>query len=72
MLKTSTNKVINKQTADYLLTRLPNYNWYRVKPSFDLKSQKYLELGETLPSRLDGIAWPGINDKLLLNKLLNK
>jgi hypothetical protein len=71
MLKTSTNKVINKQTADYLLTRLPNYNWYRVKPSFDSKSQKYLELGETLPSRLDGIAWPGINDKLLLNKLLN-
>lgn len=71
-LKTSTNKVINKQTGDYLLNRLPNYNWYWAKSKLDSKSKKYLELGETLPSRLDGIAWPGINDKLLLNKLLNK
>lgn len=71
-LKTSTNKVINKQTGDYLLNRLPNYNWYWAKSKLDSKSKKYLELGETLPSRLDGIAWPGINDKLLLDKLLNK
>lgn len=71
-LKTSTNKVINKQTGDYLLNRLPNYNWYWAKSKLDSKSKKYLELGETIPSRLDGIAWPGINDKLLLNKLLNK
>lgn len=72
MLKTNTNKVINEQTTDYLLTRVPNYNWYRVKPKLDSKSQKDLELGQTLPSKLDGITWPGINDKLLLNKLLNK
>ena len=71
-IKPSTNKVINKQTGDYLLNRLPNYNWYWAKSKLDSKSKKYLELGETLPSRLDGIAWPGINDKLLLNKLLNK
>ena len=71
-IKTSTNKVINKQTGDYLLNRLPNYNWYWAKSKLDSKSKKYLELGDTLPSRLDGIAWPGINDKLLLNKLLNK
>ena len=71
-LKASTNKVINKQTGDYLLNRLPNYNWYWAKSKLDSKSKKYLELGETLPSKLDGVAWPGINDKLLLDKLLNK
>ena len=71
-LKASTNKVINKQTGDYLLNRLPNYNWYWAKSKLDSKSKKYLELGETLPSKLDGIAWPGVNDKLILDKLLNK
>ena len=72
MLKTNKNKVINERTTDYLLTRLPNYNWYQVKSKIDSKSQKHLELGNTLPSRFDGITWPGINDKLLLNKFLNK
>lgn len=71
-LKTSTKKVISSKTSDYLLNRLPNYNWYWAKSKLDSKSKKYLELGETLPTRLDGIAWPGINDKLLINKLLNK
>ena len=71
-LKTSTKKVISSKTGDYLLNRLPNYNWYWAKSKLDSKSKKYLELGETLPTRLDGIAWPGINDKLLINKLVNK
>lgn len=71
-LKMSAKKAISSNAYDYLLKRLPNYNWYWSKSKLDLKSKKYLELGETLPTKLDGIAWPGVNNKLLITKLLNK
>lgn len=72
LVKKSTKKVISQQTSDALLIRLPNYDWYWKKSKLDSKSKQYLDLGGSLPPRLDGIAWPGIKEDLLMNKLLNE
>ena len=57
-------------SLDDLLKRSQNYNWNWKKTEIDTNLYKYLELGDVSPPQLDGIAWPGINNKLLFKKVI--
>lgn len=66
------NQILQDKITDFkpdrFLTRLPTYNWRWKKPGID--SENYLKLGNAIPPRLDGITWPGVNDKILAQKLI--
>ena len=62
-------EALTDKTTDSLLSRLPTYDWHWTKSLLDLKLRKYLDLGDALPAKLDGIAWPGVSNKSLIPKL---
>jgi hypothetical protein len=68
-LTKNVTEALKDKTVDSLLNRLPSYDWHWKKKSLDLKFQKYLDLGNALPPKLDGIAWPGINNPGLIQKV---
>jgi hypothetical protein len=51
------------------LVKIPSYDWRWKKEDLEFKFEKYLDLGNALPPKLDGIAWPGINNPSLIPKL---
>jgi hypothetical protein len=68
LTKSVTDKLEDKKIKA-LLSRLPSYDWHWKKIDLEFKFEKYLDLGNALPPKLDGIAWPGINNTSLIQKL---
>lgn len=66
----SSKKIVTQVTTESFLNRLPTYNWRWQWRKNAVDSDKLLDLGNAIPPRLDGITWPGINDKLLVQKLI--
>lgn len=58
---------LRNQELNDILKRSPNYDWYWKKNdlnvSFDFKG--FLDLGDALPPKLDGITWPGVQNPFL-------
>lgn len=69
-LTKNVNEALKDKTLNTLLDRFPNYDWHWKKKKLDFKFKKYLDLGDASPPKLDGIAWPGVRDANLMQKLL--
>lgn len=61
-----------KDDIQDVLQHLPHYNWFWKKADIDFKMSGYLELGNTTPPQLDGFAWPGIRDPVIIRKVISK
>lgn len=62
--------MVRQVSTDYLIQRLPQYDWYWKRIyTFDPTHLPYLELGDTLPPQLDGVAWPGVVDRRIKKSL---
>lgn len=64
-LTVNMKQVLKNRDVEALLNRLPSYDWHWKKKTLEFKYLNYLNVGNALPSQLDGIAWPGINNDLL-------
>lgn len=68
------NQLTSKQQEEIndIFEHLPNYDWYwkRVEPDFVYNG--YFCLGNTTPPQLDGFAWPGVRDPILIDTLLDQ
>lgn len=63
--------VVTQRAKDLLFSNLPSYNWDWKKAEVDdKKKNQYVDLGNAPPPQLDGLAWPGIKNPTLLQKLI--
>lgn len=66
----SSTEILIDVTTESFLNRLPTYNWRWLWKKNSIDSEKFLDLGNAIPPRLDGLTWPGVNDKQLVQKLI--
>ena len=58
---------LRKKDLSSIVKRAPNYDWYwkRQDPELVWNDKLFLELGDALPPKLDGITWPGVQNPFL-------